>query len=87
MGEDAWYVENSKGYTHDVGSKKPNAWFLSDMHCNIWEWCLDRYAEDYTSTPTDGSAYGVASDKGRVLVVAQIMHNTLKDGFVVHVLI
>jgi formylglycine-generating enzyme required for sulfatase activity len=63
----AWYAPNADGYTHDVGSKKPNAWGLYDMHGNIWEWCLDRYAEDYTQTPNDGSAYAMPSDKGRVL--------------------
>lgn len=65
--EYAWYALNASGYTHNVGTKKPNTWGLYDMHGNIWEWCLDRYAEDYTHTPTDGSAYAVASDKGRVL--------------------
>jgi len=67
LDEYAWYVENSEKVTHNVGTKKPNKWGIYDMHGNIWEWCLDRYAEDYTDTPKDGSAYGVASDKGRVL--------------------
>lgn len=65
--EYAWYSKNAKGHTHDIGSKKPNAWGLYDMHGNIWEWCLDRFSEDYTNTPTDGSAYSIANDKGRVL--------------------
>lgn len=42
-----WFADNSGGQYRPLGTKRPNGWGLHDMHGNVWEWTLDRYAGSY----------------------------------------
>jgi len=45
----AWYSNNSKNQTHDVGIKKSNQLEIYDCTGNIWEWCYDTSTSAYMS--------------------------------------
>ncbi len=46
MDEFAWYVDNADSGPVAVGTKKPNAFGLHDMHGNVAEWTTNQYTED-----------------------------------------
>lgn len=47
----AWHFGNSGGKTQPVGRKLPNAFGLHDIYGNVFEWCLDWYADRYAAGP------------------------------------
>ncbi|WP_310489229.1 bifunctional serine/threonine-protein kinase/formylglycine-generating enzyme family protein, partial [Chamaesiphon sp. VAR_69_metabat_338] len=47
-----------KHKTTPVGSFPLNLLGLSDLHGNLWEWCLDEWVDSYKGAPDDGSARG-----------------------------
>jgi formylglycine-generating enzyme required for sulfatase activity len=53
--------------TCPVGSYKPNAWGLYDMHGNVHEWCADWFDKDYYATSPKRGPQGPSSGSKRVV--------------------
>jgi formylglycine-generating enzyme len=45
--QSSWHATNAGEKTHVVGTRRPNAWGIHDLHGNVSEWCQDVYQEDY----------------------------------------
>jgi len=67
---DVPYRDEAHSDGHDktapVGSLKPNGYGLYDTHGNVGEWCLDWYADSYSTAQTEDPT-GPASGRSHIL--------------------
>lgn len=52
-----WFVGNSQGRPHRVGSRMPNELGIYDLSGNVWEWCSDWYHPSYVGAPASDSSW------------------------------
>lgn len=58
LDEVAWYVSNSEGRLHEVGTKQANELGLFDMSGSVWEFCQDWYDSNYNNVKSNPAAVG-----------------------------
>ncbi|HEV3298087.1 MAG TPA: SUMF1/EgtB/PvdO family nonheme iron enzyme [Planctomycetaceae bacterium] len=54
------------GTTAPVGSYRPNAFGLYDMHGNVWQWCWDAYEPEYYAASPESDPPGPPAGARRV---------------------
>ncbi|GIJ94402.1 hypothetical protein CAPN002_16200 [Capnocytophaga stomatis] len=65
LNEVAWYVGNSGGRLHEVGTRKPNELGIYDMSGNAWEWTADLYGRYSTTPQTDPTGATTGTNRVR----------------------
>ncbi|WP_414578458.1 caspase, EACC1-associated type [Anabaena sp. CCY 9402-a] len=77
------YGQGSKGefrqQTTEVGKFPANLFGLFDMCGNIWEWCQDKWHENYNNAPTKGRAWLLNKDNQNRLLRGGSWYNNPRD--------